>query len=134
MKYVEVEQVEHSWNFLDFGANVLRDSLWLLWKCLQGLLTVKHAHYFDIYHRHLQHFRGKKMHLLEIGVASGGSLQMWKARLWDFCVLQLLQACYVAKPHEQTQSFYVCCNGNNFLFSTEASESTIIVYKLSLPY
>lgn len=45
----------------------------------EGLLTVKHAHYFDIYHRHLQHFRGKKMHLLEIGVASGGSLQMWKA-------------------------------------------------------
>ena len=45
----------------------------------QGLLTMKHAHYFDLYHRHLQHFRGKKSHLLEIGVASGGSLQMWKA-------------------------------------------------------
>ena len=44
-----------------------------------GLLTMKFAHYFDIYHRHLQHFRGKKAHLLEIGVASGGSLQMWKA-------------------------------------------------------
>ncbi|CAK9083089.1 unnamed protein product [Durusdinium trenchii] len=45
----------------------------------EGLLTMKHAHYFDLYHRHLQHFRGKKSHLLEIGVASGGSLQMWKA-------------------------------------------------------
>jgi len=44
-----------------------------------GLLTMKFTHYFDIYHRHLQHFRGKKAHLLEIGVASGGSLQMWKA-------------------------------------------------------
>ena len=45
----------------------------------EGPLTVKHAHYFDLYHRHLQHLRGKKSHLLEIGVASGGSLQMWKA-------------------------------------------------------
>lgn len=30
LKYVEVE---HSWNFLDVGADVLRDSLWLL--CLE---------------------------------------------------------------------------------------------------
>ncbi|CAJ1360160.1 unnamed protein product [Effrenium voratum] len=45
----------------------------------EGLQTTKLAHYFDVYHRHLSHFRGRKAHLLEIGVASGGSLQMWKA-------------------------------------------------------
>ena len=61
-----------------------------------GLLTMKFTHYFDIYHRHLQHFRGKKAHLLEIGVASGGSLQMWKAgaevlHLKDHCDVQFHQ-------------------------------------------
>ena len=38
----------------------------------------KWHHYFDIYHNHFQRFRGKSVRLLEIGVASGGSLQMWK--------------------------------------------------------
>jgi hypothetical protein len=40
-----------------------------IWKCL---------HYFDIYDRHLAGFRGREVHILEIGVYSGGSLQMWK--------------------------------------------------------
>lgn len=45
----------------------------------EGLNTVKMANYFDVYHRHLHHFRGRPTHILEVGVASGGSLQMWKA-------------------------------------------------------
>jgi hypothetical protein len=40
-----------------------------IWKCL---------HYFDIYDRHLARFRGREVHILEIGIYSGGSLQMWK--------------------------------------------------------
>ncbi|CAE8663486.1 unnamed protein product [Polarella glacialis] len=44
-----------------------------------GLLAGKGAHYFDVYHRHLSHLRGHPVHLLEIGVANGGSLEMWKA-------------------------------------------------------
>src|SRR5262245_3116872 len=38
----------------------------------------KWTHYFDIYHRHLSKFIGREVHLLEIGVYSGGSLQMWR--------------------------------------------------------
>lgn len=32
----------------------------------------KWLHYFDIYHRHLQKFRGKEVNILEIGIYSGG--------------------------------------------------------------
>ncbi len=38
----------------------------------------KWMHYFEIYERHFQQFRGKDMTLLEFGVLHGGSLQMWK--------------------------------------------------------
>lgn len=38
----------------------------------------KSRHYFPIYERHLAHLRGRDAHLLEIGVFSGGSLQMWR--------------------------------------------------------
>jgi len=38
----------------------------------------KWEHYFEIYHRHFQKFIGKKVHILEIGIYSGGSLEMWR--------------------------------------------------------
>ncbi|MGV3483667.1 MAG: class I SAM-dependent methyltransferase [Planctomycetaceae bacterium] len=38
----------------------------------------KWRHYFEIYHRHLSRFVGQEVHVLEIGVYSGGSLEMWK--------------------------------------------------------
>ncbi len=38
----------------------------------------KWDHYFDIYHSHFQKFRGKEVHILEIGIYSGGSLAMWE--------------------------------------------------------
>jgi hypothetical protein len=38
----------------------------------------KWRHYFDIYHRHFNRFVGRKVHVLEIGIYSGGSLLMWK--------------------------------------------------------
>ena len=39
----------------------------------------KWLHYFDIYERHFERFRGKAPVMLEIGVHGGGSLAMWKA-------------------------------------------------------
>jgi len=39
---------------------------------------VKWLHYFEIYDRHLARFRGRAVHLVEVGVAAGGSLQMWR--------------------------------------------------------
>jgi hypothetical protein len=38
----------------------------------------KGRHYFDIYVRHLARFVGRPVHVVEIGVYSGGSLQMWR--------------------------------------------------------
>jgi 23S rRNA U2552 (ribose-2'-O)-methylase RlmE/FtsJ len=43
----------------------------------QARLLYKWHHYFEIYHRHFQRFRGKSPVVLEIGVFHGGSLQMW---------------------------------------------------------
>jgi len=41
----------------------------------------KWLHYFPVYERHLARFRGSDVRLLEIGIYSGGSLDMWKAYL-----------------------------------------------------
>lgn len=41
-------------------------------------LIHKWVHYFEIYHRHLERFRGKRVVILEFGVSQGGSLQMWR--------------------------------------------------------
>jgi len=38
----------------------------------------KWIHYFDIYHRHFSRFVGREVHVLEIGIYSGGSLEMWR--------------------------------------------------------
>jgi len=38
----------------------------------------KWHHYFDIYEKYFNKYRGKEVVLLEIGVSKGGSLQMWK--------------------------------------------------------
>lgn len=41
-------------------------------------LIHKWTHYFDIYDRYFSEWRGTDVHILEIGVSHGGSLQMWK--------------------------------------------------------
>jgi hypothetical protein len=38
----------------------------------------KWRHYFEIYHRHLARSRGKEVHIVEMGIYSGGSLMMWR--------------------------------------------------------
>lgn len=38
----------------------------------------KWRHYFDIYERHFAKFVGQEVHVLEIGIYSGGSLDMWR--------------------------------------------------------
>lgn len=37
----------------------------------------KWDHYFDIYERHFSRFKGKRINILEIGIYSGGSIEMW---------------------------------------------------------
>lgn len=43
-----------------------------------GRLIHKWTHYFDIYHRHFERFRGRSPVVLEFGVSQGGSLEMWR--------------------------------------------------------
>jgi len=38
----------------------------------------KWIHYFEAYHRHLERFRNTSPRILEVGIYSGGSLEMWK--------------------------------------------------------
>ncbi|MEI6244741.1 MAG: class I SAM-dependent methyltransferase [Acidobacteriota bacterium] len=45
----------------------------------------KWMHYFDIYHRHFQKFVGRDVHVVEVGVYSGGSLQMWQHYFGERC-------------------------------------------------
>jgi cephalosporin hydroxylase len=44
----------------------------------QGRLIHKWLHYFDIYDRHFSVYRGRKVNIVEFGVAHGGSLEMWR--------------------------------------------------------
>ena len=44
-----------------------------------GKLLHKWLHYFDVYERHFERFRGKSPVMIEIGVSGGGSLAMWSA-------------------------------------------------------
>jgi Methyltransferase domain len=43
----------------------------------------KWRHYFDIYDRHFSKFRGREVHILEVGIYSGGSLDMWRSYFGD---------------------------------------------------
>jgi hypothetical protein len=45
----------------------------------------KWTHYLDIYHRHFQKFIGKEVHVAEVGVYSGGSLEMYKSYFGAKC-------------------------------------------------
>lgn len=45
----------------------------------EGLGIWKWRHYFPVYERHLERFRDRPVRVLEIGVFSGGSLEMWRS-------------------------------------------------------
>jgi hypothetical protein len=45
----------------------------------------KFLHYFDIYHRHFCKFVGREVHVLEVGIYSGGSLRMWREYFGKAC-------------------------------------------------
>lgn len=45
----------------------------------------KWVHYFEAYQRHLSKFVGREVHVLEIGVYSGGSLPMWREYFGPQC-------------------------------------------------
>jgi hypothetical protein len=73
----------------------------------EGKGVWKWLHYFDIYHRHMQKFVGEEVHVLEVGIYSGGSLDMWKAYFGPKCRMygvDIEQACKVYED-ERTRVF-----------------------------
>lgn len=59
----------------------------------------KWMHYFDIYQRHFSKFVGREVHVLEVGIHSGGSLSMWKeyfgkdCRIYGVDIAEACMAC-----------------------------------------
>jgi len=67
----------------------------------------KWRHYFDIYHQHFKRFVGREVHLLEVGVYSGGSLEMWRDYFGSGCYVygvDIEEACKVYE-NDRTKIF-----------------------------
>lgn len=60
----------------------------------------KWLHYFDIYEKHFERFRGKQPTILEIGIFGGGSLAMWKEYFGEGCRIAGLDINEECKQHE----------------------------------
>jgi len=57
-------------------------------------------HYFDIYERHFERFRGKGPIVLEIGVFGGGSMEMWREYFGPGCKIIGVDINPACKAHE----------------------------------
>ena len=64
----------------------------------------KWRHYFPVYERHLGKFRGQEVHILEIGVYSGGSMQMWKQYFGDKAHIYGVDIEPVCRQYEDEQT------------------------------
>jgi len=76
-----------------------------LWEFFQNKKTGhgiwKWEHYFGVYDRHLRRFRGQNLSLLEIGIFSGGSLEMWRDYFGDGCAITGVDIEEACKVYEQ---------------------------------
>ncbi|MFO7142003.1 hypothetical protein B9T16_10165 [Arthrospira sp. PCC 8006] len=60
----------------------------------------KWVHYFDIYERHFERFRGTSPVMIEIGVGGGGSLAMWRDYFGPGCQIIGIDINPKSKQHE----------------------------------
>lgn len=70
----------------------------------EGHGITKWEHYFDIYDRHFAKFIGQKVDLLEIGIYSGGSLDMWKSYFGAGCHIYGIDIAEVCKSYEDERT------------------------------
>jgi hypothetical protein len=61
----------------------------------------KWLHYFEIYERHLARFRGQEVHIVEVGIFSGGSIDMWLSYFGDRCRFYGLDVEAACKNYER---------------------------------
>ncbi len=67
----------------------------------------KWLHHFEIYERHLGKFVGTDVNVVEIGIYSGGSLEMWRDYFGDACRvhgIDIAEACRVYEGDRVTIS------------------------------
>ncbi|MEA5440934.1 class I SAM-dependent methyltransferase [Cyanobium gracile] len=85
MKHVGVLERELSgWHRLRAWLKA-RSPLERLVAAHRGPRLFKWQHYYRIYDQHFRHWRGKPITILEIGIGSGGSLQLWKRYFGRSC-------------------------------------------------
>jgi hypothetical protein len=75
-------------------------SLWSFFTSNTGKEIHKWSHYFDIYERHFAPYRNRPIRMLEIGVAGGGSLQMWRSFFHPDTVIVGIDITPGCKQHE----------------------------------
>jgi hypothetical protein len=78
-------------------------SLWQDFLTNDDLLIHKWTHYFPVYERHFARFRNLDVTLLEIGVAQGGSLRMWKRFLGPYAKIVGIDINPACKAAEEEQ-------------------------------
>jgi SAM-dependent methyltransferase len=61
----------------------------------------KWRHYFSVYHRHLAKFIGREVHIVEIGIYSGGSLPMWLEYFGEGCQVYGVDIAPECAKHER---------------------------------
>lgn len=82
----------------------------------------KWHHYFDIYHRHFERFRGTDVHVMEIGIYSGGSMGMWRDYFGPKCHVygvDIEEACRVYED-DKTHIFIGDQGDKNFWASVKS--------------
>ncbi len=75
--------------------------LWHDFLTNRGKVIHKWEHYFPIYERHFSPWRGKSLTFLEIGVARGGSLPMWRRYFGPLATVVGLDIDARCREHEE---------------------------------
>ena len=79
--------------------------LWRDFLTNQGKVIHKWEHYFPIYERHFAPWRDRTMTFLEIGVAKGGSLRMWRRYFGPLATVVGIDIDPRCKAHEEDGVF-----------------------------
>lgn len=87
----------------------------------------KWDHYFDAYHQHLAPFVGSQVHVVEIGIYSGGSLGMWLDYFGSGCHVYGVDIEPACKVYESEQvSVFIGDQADRKFWSDFADEAPLV--------